>query len=300
LPLALLTALVRHRAGSDRGNGADFGAVLKQVGVGGLLAFSLRLAIDPDKSTRPQRELLSVLYQHATLPLVQGNTQLWVFDLDEVKENQPLHERLAGSLVREPFQFFRDLVDLQEGGILHQVSLIITKQDPSEDIQQDRTLLAENLSDGELAFLERMALIHMLKESECLFLLDEPEVHFNDTWRRDLVSHIESALAGTNSEVILTSHASITLTDAYPDEVILITHRGQEQVPLTFGAEPGELLRAIFDADRSVGKRAVDTITDTIERGTAEDLEALLNQVGPGYFRFKIVEELQRRVSSHQ
>jgi hypothetical protein len=29
-------------------------------------------------------------------------------------------------------------------------------------------------------------------------------------------------------------------------------------------------------------------------------LEALLNQFGPGYFRFKIVEELRRRVSPHQ
>lgn len=299
LPLALLTALIRHQAGADGGNGANLSASLAQVDVERLVGFSLRIAFEPDRLSHPQRELLTGLYKNATLPLAQGNTQLWIFDLEQVLDGQPLHKHLASGLMDRPFQFFRSLVALQQNGILQEVNLAVAKRDPLRNRQRDRTLLAENLSDGELAFLQRMALIHLLKESECLFLFDEAEVHFNDTWRRDLVSQIESALAGTNSEVILTTHASITLTDAYPDEVVLLTHHGQEQVPLTFGAEPGELLRAVFGADRSVGRRAVRDIMRILQEGSMEELQALLDQVGPGHFRFKIVEEMERRVSSH-
>jgi hypothetical protein len=161
-----------------------------------------------------------------------------------------------------------------------------------------RTLLADNLSDGEFAFLGRMARIYLLHETECLFVLDEPETHFNDDWKRNLVDSIERSLAGTHSEVILTSHASITLTDAYPEEVILITHKGQQNVPLTFGAEPGELLRSIFSSPRSVGRRAMRDIENAIRSGSVAELEAMLEQVGTGFYRFKIVEELRRRVSS--
>lgn len=299
LPLALLTALIRYQAGADSGNGADLRTSLVQVDVERLVGFSLRIAFEPDRLTPPQRELLSGLYRNATLPLAQGNTQLWVFDLEQVLDGEPLHTHLASGLMRRPFQFFRNMVALQQDGILREVNLVVAKRDPLGNQHRDRILLAENLSDGELAFLQRMALIHLLKESECLFLFDEAEVHFNDTWRCDLVSQIESTLAGTNSEIILTTHASITLTDAYPDEVVLLTHHGQEQVPLTFGAEPGELLRAVFGAERSVGRRAVRDIMRALQDGSMEELQALLDQVGPGYFRFKIVEEMQRRVSSY-
>jgi len=42
------------------------------------------------------------------------------------------------------------------------------------------------LSDGERSFLGRLCLMPLLRDSEALVLLDEPEVHFkttgNDTW----------------------------------------------------------------------------------------------------------------------
>jgi predicted ATPase len=165
-------------------------------------------------------------------------------------------------------------------------------------------LLSDNLSDGEFAFLSRMALIYLLNENECLFLLDEPEVHFNDDWKRNLVDSIERALVGTHSEVVLTSHASIVLTDAYPDEVILLTEYGQEDtIPLIFAAEQGEVLRMLFESEHSVGKRAmrhVKKIVDEESPEKVEKLKKLLDQVGPGYYRFKIVRELQRLVPPDQ
>jgi ABC-type glutathione transport system ATPase component len=162
------------------------------------------------------------------------------------------------------------------------------------------TLLAENLSDGEFAFLSRMALIYLLHEDECLFLLDEPETHFNDDWKRNLVDSIERALEGTHSEVILTSHAAITMTDAYSDEVILLTRDGQESVPLIFAAEQGEVLRSLFRSERSVGKRAMRHVQRVLDGDDTQKLENLLDELGPGHFRFKLIRELDRRVSSDQ
>ena len=206
---------------------------------------------------------------------------------------------LAEGVSTDPFQFFQVLIDLQKAGIISAVNLILRYQPPNGE-SAVRTLLAENLSDGEFAFLSRMALIDLLHEDDCLFILDEPETHFNDDWKRNLVDSIERSVMGTTSEVILTSHASITLTDAYPDEVILLSHEGQENVPLTFGAEQGELLRRVYGAERSVGKRAIRIIEAALKNNTDQELEQLLDQVGPGNYRFKIVRELERRAASDQ
>jgi len=44
--------------------------------------------------------------------------------------------------------------------------------------------------------LASLCLISFLDESEALILLDEPEVHFNDKWKRQLVFMLNQSLKG--------------------------------------------------------------------------------------------------------
>lgn len=294
--LALLAALLDYQARQSAGQplNAAFGDVLKQVNIK-LIGFSLR--IDPTSLpvSPTQRRQLGELYDIATLPLQEWETQLWVYDLDDndVEDGKSVLMRLHEGPVRDPFPFFQLLTDLQRASTLRDVNLILQYTPADGHDIAPRTLLAESLSDGEFAFVARLALIYLLNEKDCLFLLDEPETHFNDDWKRNLVDNIERALTDTNSEVILTSHASITLTDAYPDEVILLTARGQDAVPLTLAAEPGEVLMRLFGADKSVGKRAQRRIEAALEEGNEQTLHNLLDEVGVGYYRFRIVEKLE-------
>jgi ABC-type transport system involved in cytochrome c biogenesis ATPase subunit len=326
LPLALLAAFFRHdlqlseenenerdEQQQETTNKAKFVNVLEQVKVLGLLSFSLRLAFDLAELSQQQQELLAQLQRQATLALdkwgEQGNEQLWLFDLDEKRNGKRLPSRLLSELAGDakeldqqitPFAFFRQLVELQENSILRQLYMIVNQETAD---RTRRTLLVDNLSDGEGAFLQRMALIHLLNENERLFLFDEPEVHFNDNWKRNLVDHIERTLRNTNSEVILTTHSSITLTDAYPEEVIRLGFHGQQNVPLTLGTDPGEILRSVYGADESVGERATRKINQAIKKAeeTNDDsqLRELLRQVGPGYQRFRIVEVINNRAASY-
>lgn len=263
-----------------------------------LLGFSLQIHLNKETVTTPQqRRALNALYDLASFPNQRWDDQQWVYDVNQIwdQTGETTLQRLIERW-KDPFQFFQMLVALQDSNILTDIKLIL-EYIPQQAEKPKRILLSDDLSDGEFAFLSRMALIYLLNEEECLFLLDEPEVHFNDDWKRNLVDSIERALRGTQSEVILTSHASIVLTDAYPDEVILMTHYGQDDnIPLTFAAEQGEVLRQLFDSDRSVGRRAMRKVESMLETGTAQEIESLLEKVGPGYYRFKIVRELENRV----
>lgn len=307
MPLAFLAASVLHDSLLDTQSPRDntipnFADILNQIGIREVLSFSLYLIPPAENLTPSRHHLLNRLYSVATIQLSQWGEQLWVFDLGDVQSSRlRLSNRLLapsedqGSL--PPIQLFRGLVDLQDAGILRRVDVVVAKKHPFDTKEPDHVLLEANLSDGERAFLEQMSLIYLLRENECLFILDEPEIHFNDTWRRDLVNQIELTLQTTRSEVILTTHGSVTITDAYPEEVILLSASRQENVPLTLAAEPGEVLRSVFKAELSVGRRAERKITDILDQGKLEELETLLDRVGLGYLRFKVVEEIRRRVS---
>lgn len=300
LKLALLSALLDHQF-----RGLETSALkdaLQEVNVR-LLGFSLQIHLNKETVITPQqRRALNALYDLASFPNQRWDDQQWVYDIGQVwvygqdKPEETTLQRFGNGLMKDPFPFFQMLVSLQDIGVLADVKLVL-EYTPTQPDKSKRILLSDDLSDGEFAFLSRMALIYLLNEDECLFLLDEPEVHFNDDWKRNLVDSIERALKGTQSEVILTSHASIVLTDAYPDEVILMTHYGQDDnIPLTFAAEQGEVLRHLFDSERSVGRRAMRKVESMLETGTAQEIESLLEKVGPGYYRFKIVRELENRV----
>ena len=299
LKFALLAALLDHQF-HNRETSALHDA-LAEVNLR-LLAFSLQIHLDD--VVHPYRDQLHSLFQLASRTIQQWENQLWVYDLGEIVVPTSATKLQQLAEKQPPFNFYQMLCNLEEQGALLNANLVIEYTPDSRTGQPKRVLLANDLSDGEFAFISRMALIYLLNEKDCLFLLDEPEVHFNDDWKRNLVDSIERALTEpdtTDSEVVLTTHASIVLTDAYPDEIILMTYAGQEDnIPLTFAAEQGEVLRAIFGSERSVGRRAMNDVEEKIKYGTDKDLEEMLNQVGPGYLRFKIVRELERRVSSNQ
>lgn len=294
LKLALLSAILDHNFHKRKISALN--DALEEVNIR-LLSFSLLLNLE--EIPRDYRDRLELLNKLSTIQTRHWKDQLWVYDLNsiDVQSGKTTLERIDDNLLKSPFNFYQMLCDLQDDNVLQKVNLIIEYTPQKETEQPKRVLLSDDLSDGEFAFLSRMGLIYLLNEKECLFLLDEPEIHFNDDWKRNLVDSIERALTYPNksaSEVILTSHASIVITDAFPDEVILMTYSGQKASPRTLGGEPGELLQTVLGASQSVGKRASRMIQKALESNNENTLNKMLKQVGPGYFRFSIIEELQR------
>lgn len=62
----------------------------------------------------------------------------------------------------------------------------------SVEIARLHLFIDETLSDGELGFIRRFALIMIMKELEgpknkSLMLLDEPEIHFKENWKRNSI-----------------------------------------------------------------------------------------------------------------
>lgn len=302
LPAALVAAFIQHYLPSTKREDTHFADTLTSVQVEALLSFSLHIQQPKNGTYAHIWEDIIRLGKESTFRLKNwgkdSENELFVFDLADARDNSNLAtrllERLAGDIdgdLLTPFQLFLILVELQKEGVLQQIDLVVNKKHPERD--ERHTLLVTDLSDGERELLQRMALIYLLSGGENLFLFDEPEVHFNDTWKRNLIDHIERSLAASksNSEVILTTHSSITLTDAYSHEIVRLGYSRQQNVPLTFGTEPGEILQQVYGAPADVGERALRAIKEA--QGNRDKLQDLLEEMGPGYQRFRVASSLE-------
>jgi ABC-type cobalamin/Fe3+-siderophores transport system ATPase subunit len=175
--------------------------------------------------------------------------------------------RALGSTTRgeptNPFAAVRKLLSLQRRGVFQTKNIRITLK----KLDLEDPIPLESLSDGERMFLGRTGLMQLIGDTiNALVILDEPETHFNDYWKREMVDIIDRTLEKQNTDVVLTTHSSIALTDAFSQEInrLFRPKRNPSNIKAdhpkdpTFGATPTEVLQEIFEGPRAVGQRAVE------------------------------------------
>lgn len=192
----------------------------------------------------------------------------------------------------KPYDHFKQLLSLNQQGIIEDIQIAL------RSTQTDDILLFEELSDGEQVYLGRMALFYLMQgRDDALLLLDEPESHFNDVWKREIVSIIDEVLGSQSNEVIISTHSSISLTDVFNDEIQLLKKEyGNAYVSritsTTFGADPSEIMINIFDAADSIGKRSLEWLNQQLEKewtpNQKEELEKIIKKIGPGLHRSEL------------
>jgi hypothetical protein len=322
LPLLALCGLLdeaARREGRPQSGGV-LDRVLEHVGIARMSAFSLRLRLPPG-ATVP--EVVQKLRRLAPRARVQGTSLLLVFDA-RTGARDLLSGLNEAVFAKDAAELFRNLSSLarpaqENPGILDGVELFLerTTRDDQDQAPTPDLHRYEWLSDGEQTFLARMCLLSIFGPANALILLDEPEVHFNDYWKRKLVQMLDGALKGHHSHAIVTTHSSIVLTDA-SHEQILILGRGEEGYTeeavrpgvRTFASDPSDILVQVFGAEQAAGAKAADDVTELLreyERLARSGLETrelqtlrkrlkeMQEMMAPGYWRYRVAAVLSEK-----
>lgn len=207
------------------------------------------------------------------------------------------------------WSIFQTLRSWRAYGLLKDVQLTVKRirQTPDASGQLDDSVISyASFSDGEQMLLGRMALLLLLRgQDNSLLLLDEPETHFNDTWKRQIIDLVDdSILKDTSAHVLVSTHTSLALTDVFSCEITRLTkEKGVTSVqPVahpTFGADPGRILLHVFGAPDVIGARAAEFLRSKLDpaKWPAEDqekLRSLIDEIGSGWPRAKLMEILDQ------
>ncbi|WP_367871722.1 AAA family ATPase [Luteolibacter sp. Populi] len=207
-----------------------------------------------------------------------------------------------------PLDFFARLRDWERTGLLEDVTLTVkrlrrtgTQDDGEESDESDDVIVTfDQLSDGEQMLLGRIGLLFLLRGQDgALLLLDEPETHFNDVWKRDIVDMVDSGLLNsTEANVIIATHTTIALTDAFGAEVTVLDRSLRTGVTTArgvkgglFGTDPGEVNMNLFHAESSIGRRSLKILNRLLEedwKGKESELEGILEVLGSSFHRAEL------------
>ena len=201
----------------------------------------------------------------------------------------------------------------ERSGLLEHLTLTIKRLprvSGDNETDQETTITYDQLSDGEQMLLCRAALILILSRQDgSLLLLDEPETHFNDVWKREIVDMVDDGLLRTTeANVIVATHTSIALTDAFAAEVTVLdkqtgTIEARNVSGGLLGSDPGEIAVSLFRAESSIGSRALEYLDQLLKvdwgPDQIDDLEAILATLGSSYHRAELRAILKRLKSAN-
>ena len=157
------------------------------------------------------------------------------------------------------------------------------------------------LSDGEHQNAQILGMFAMYDQSDVLFLLDEPESHFNPEWRVQFVTRVlnipdPNEVRG-KQECLLTTHSPFVPSDLDREQV-LIFDRGETSIEVlrpdrqTFGASFDSIVQSCFKIYPPFGQQARDRVDELMKSTDKEDLEQGLEEIGDSVNRAFIAARL--------
>lgn len=299
LSLAIL-ALLTHPL-SVRAEDSARDAILRRVGLeaqGSLRAFSLDIAADwrqrmPQLQQKPFEGLLARSARRIARESAEpsGESDLGDQEQRAVFECKQSLGAWIGGAADSPLVWFSQLLGWLKLGVLRSVKLVLTKDDGPG------LLLDDEFSDGEFLLAGRYALLLLLREHrDCLVLFDEPETHFNDRWKVDLISDLVQVLDDRSAQVVIATHSDLTLSDADRSDVYLLSADPEAdgaEVPTRppvspFAADRGEITTMVFGAGQTSGSHALGIVDQALASGDPAQLRETLDRVGPGFHSFRL------------
>jgi len=126
--------------------------------------------------------------------------------------------------------------------------------------------LYDRLSDGEHQLIQIIGSLILFEHQQTLFILDEPESHFNPEWKVEFVNIINQYVNLTNLELIISTHSPFILSACQSNRVLHCKKNSDKNVIIseldleTYGASFDSLLTSVFNLDVLISKKPIGEI----------------------------------------
>jgi restriction system-associated AAA family ATPase len=168
-------------------------------------------------------------------------------------------------------------------------------RDPKEIIDYS------GISDGEHQFLHILGTALLFDEENNLYLLDEPETHYNPKWRAEFITHLNLVITKYPQEFVITTHSPFLLSDTRGYNVFVFRRKGDKVwfEPIgfeTFGSSFQILLKKAFDRDVLISEMALEEIKELEKE---ENLGLLIDgasKLGESYEKQFLLEKINKKI----
>jgi len=168
-----------------------------------------------------------------------------------------------------------------------------------------------SLSDGEHQLAQLLGTASMVSFPNVLFLLDEPESHFNPRWRVEFIKTLkqlpttgglrseQSAVA--QQECLITTHSPFVPSDMQRENVLIFKKESEStQIEVrrpqiqTYGSKFDAILAECFNISPPISALPRDQVEELLKNGSAIEIEEAISELGESTARMRLAARLSQ------
>ncbi|WP_321886503.1 AAA family ATPase [Paraburkholderia bannensis] len=159
----------------------------------------------------------------------------------------------------------------------------------------DRRLTLQTMSSGQKFLLVRIVSILGAIQHNSMVIVEEPELHLDPTWSRQIISLLVSFFKDYKAHLLLATHA-FSLLNAVPSDWVVVAEGGQfgPARENTLLANESSLAGLLYGADSHVVE---DRIRQYIHRASADQLMSLFQILGESSTRYDVFRKIKAKVA---
>lgn len=180
-----------------------------------------------------------------------------------------------------------------------------------KETSKDRVYYKQ-LSDGEHQLLQVLGTILLMDTPGSLFILDEPETHFNPEWRAKFVSLLNKLLPKhkpKEQDIILTTHSPFIVSDCREDNVFIFRRDDSTGEPIweppgfnTFGASVNLITMKVFKKTATISGLSDDILKNIKNKLAGDEISNeqainLANELGDSLEKTLLFDFINKRAS---
>lgn len=166
-----------------------------------------------------------------------------------------------------------------------------------------------SLSDGEHQLAQLLGTAAMLSSPNVVFLMDEPESHFNPRWRVEFIKTLRNLptnngqrsvrSTAAQQECLITTHSPFVPSDMQSDNV-LIFKKDEDSSMIsvrrpkiqTYGSRFDAILAECFDISPPISALSRDHVDSLLQTGTAKQIRKAISELGESTARMRLAARL--------
>jgi restriction system-associated AAA family ATPase len=198
--------------------------------------------------------------------------------------------------VHKTYNFSDELPKPDPSRLVFRIEKIWINKSVDEKENKTKNIYYKALSDGEHQFNEVIGTILMMEQEGCLFLIDEPDTHFNPKWRSKLINMFNYMAAISfddkgniervrKQEIIITTHSPFVISDSTSEDVYRFVKENQivefdnPKIQM-YGASISIILDEIFEKEETISDMARQELKDMLDNVTTlEELRKIVDRL---------------------
>jgi len=139
----------------------------------------------------------------------------------------------------------------------------------------------DRVSDGEHQLIQVVGSLLLFSSEQTLFILDEPESHFNPEWRTEFLDLIEKYVDTSKMELLISTHSPFLLSACESNRVLSLKKNDKSEVEIsaldvqTYGAAFDSLLTSVFDMDVLISQKPLNEIREKLGKYDEGEIDAV-------------------------